>query len=153
MNKPLFIGIFQVLKNLCFQTIIKKEIIFRCSTKKNCAQKMKCGFNFQTSVFSFRLAFVEVHSNAFRVKFDREESELGYVCPTWIDLGDSVAEDFISPLQTNIILPFKDEIKQRLDMLYSKFDDIHPSILLFLHRLKCVIIENKITKKTNVTIP
>ena len=97
------------------------------------------------------MACFEVHSNAFRVKYDRKESELGYVCPTWVDLGESCAEEFISPLQTNIILPFKEEISQRLDMLYSKFDDIHPSILLFLHRLKCVIIENKITKKTNVT--
>ncbi|PKA63942.1 hypothetical protein AXF42_Ash004952 [Apostasia shenzhenica] len=96
----------------------------------------------------------EIHSNGFHVKFDITEGQIGFVLPTVIPrydinffkkqlLHDSNNDDSTS-WNTCIVLPFKSKLKQGKDMssVISMFSDLHPSLLLFLQRLKCIMFKN-----------
>jgi hypothetical protein len=48
---------------------------------------------------------------------------------------------------TRIILPLKTGSSMSYNML-GKFQDVKPSLLLFLNRLKCIIIEDKVNKNS-----
>ncbi|CAM6113575.1 unnamed protein product [Calypogeia fissa] len=104
----------------------------------------------------------EIHSNGFHVKFDVSEGDLGFILPTCIPpppAGDSSA-DIVALMpeteipqravdfwNTRINLPIKASIRKGtgLNLLASKFSDLHPSLLLFLHRLRRIIIRNELT--------
>jgi hypothetical protein len=45
---------------------------------------------------------------------------------------------------THIVLGLKPEMKAQTRTLAARFNDIHPSLLLFLHRLREITIENKV---------
>ena len=45
---------------------------------------------------------------------------------------------------TQIVLPLKEKILESSSDLSARFYDIHPSLLLFLHRLKCIAIDDKV---------
>ena len=47
---------------------------------------------------------------------------------------------------TTIKLPLKGDL-QRTSSLVNKFQDIQPSLLLFLHRLKSIVIVNKVCNR------
>jgi hypothetical protein len=46
---------------------------------------------------------------------------------------------------TKIILPLKEEMKIHMRSLAARFNDIHPSLLLFLHRLREITIDNRVS--------
>ena len=45
---------------------------------------------------------------------------------------------------TKIVLPLKEDMRLQTLTLAARFHDIHPSLLLFLHRLRKITIENKV---------
>ncbi|OVA05273.1 protein of unknown function DUF3883 [Macleaya cordata] len=100
----------------------------------------------------------EIHSNGFHVKFDISEGQIGFVLPTVvspcdIDLygrlvpGEVVDRTDNSWWKTCIVLPFKSKLKEGAGMssIISMFSDLHPSLLLFLHRLRCIKFKNMLT--------
>ncbi|KAL9327411.1 hypothetical protein ACSQ67_008056 [Phaseolus vulgaris] len=124
------------------------------STKKgsNAGYIGKKGIGFK-SVFRVTDA-PEIHSNGFHVKFDISEGQIGFVLPTVIppcDIGilrrmaftDTELYDD-SPWNTCILLPFRSRLSEgmALNNILTMFSDLHPSLLLFLHRLKCMKLRN-----------
>ena len=49
-----------------------------------------------------------------------------------------------SSAKTRIILPLRQEIKERLSNILTKFQDVESSILLFLNRIQAIIAAIKI---------
>lgn len=45
---------------------------------------------------------------------------------------------------TKIVLPLKESIKSQTTTLAARFNDIHPSLLLFLNRLRKITIDNRV---------
>lgn len=107
----------------------------------------------------------EIHSKGFDVKFDITESNLGFILPTIVEpRKDASAYNdtlelvgrVVGPQQsavrwnTRIDLPIKAGISNGKGMasLAAKFDDIHPSLLLFLHRLRCIAVQNDVVSAT-----
>lgn len=97
----------------------------------------------------------EIHSKGFHVKFDISEGQIGFVLPTLIPAcnidvycklasadNDDPMED--SQWNTCIVLPFRSKLSEGNSMrsIITKFSDLHPSLLLFLHRLKCIKFMN-----------
>ncbi|KAG9139131.1 hypothetical protein Leryth_019106 [Lithospermum erythrorhizon] len=112
----------------------------------------KKGIGFK-SVFRITNA-PEIHSNGFHIKFDISEGQIGFVLPTAISPCDM---DFYSRLvssdtnhmdenywKTCIVLPFNSNLSGgvALNNITSMFSDLHPSLLLFLHRIKCINFRN-----------
>ncbi|KAI3830794.1 hypothetical protein MKX03_002882 [Papaver bracteatum] len=104
----------------------------------------------------------EIHSKGFHVKFDISEGQIGFVLPEVvspcdIDLygrivpGDVVDQNNVSSgsWKTCIILPFKPKLKEgtSISSFLSMFSDLHPSLLLFLHRLRCIKFKNMLTNE------
>ncbi|KAJ0989893.1 hypothetical protein J5N97_008249 [Dioscorea zingiberensis] len=92
----------------------------------------------------------EIHSNGFHVKFDITEGQIGFILPTVISpcdiemfkrllSGDKYECDNIC-WNTCILLPFRSKFRKGPDIrsIISMFSDLHPSLLLFLHRLRCI---------------
>ena len=74
-----------------------------------------------------------------------KSSPLGYILPDWVNDGESfipLSDDWT----TCIALPLKDVMLEQTQTLSlaTRFQDIHPSILLFLHRLRSISIDNKV---------
>ncbi|KAI3791105.1 hypothetical protein L2E82_04710 [Cichorium intybus] len=128
------------------------------STKKasNAGYIGKKGIGFK-SVFRVTDA-PEIHSNGFHIKFDLTEGQIGFVLPTIvppcdIDLFtnlvafDTNEQVNIHQWNTCIVLPFKSNLTETsgLDNITSMFMDLHPSLLLFLHRLQCIKFRNMLT--------
>ncbi|XP_073027988.1 protein NO VEIN isoform X2 [Primulina eburnea] len=124
------------------------------STKKgnNAGYIGKKGIGFK-SVFRVTDA-PEIHSNGFHIKFDITEGQIGFVLPTVIppcdiDLFTRSASANASCVgqdswNTCIVLPFKSTLSESFAMsnIVSMFSDLHPSLLLFLHRLRCIKFRN-----------
>jgi hypothetical protein len=96
----------------------------------------------------------EIHSNGFHVKFDISEGQIGFVLPTLVppcDIGLLRRMAFTdtnsyvdNPWNTCILLPFRSHLSDGAVMnnIMTMFSDLHPSLLLFLHRLKCIKLRN-----------
>ncbi|WOL09515.1 hypothetical protein Cni_G18268 [Canna indica] len=91
----------------------------------------------------------EIHSNGFHVKFDITEGQIGFILPTIVSPCDinMFREDLQTDLtswNTCIILPFRSKLAKETTMssIISMFSDLHPSLLLFLHRLRCIRFMN-----------
>ncbi|XAR62555.1 hypothetical protein NMG60_11017357 [Bertholletia excelsa] len=124
------------------------------STKKglNTGYIGKKGIGFK-SVFRVTDA-PEIHSNGFHVKFDVREGEIGFVLPTTVPPCDldifrrlaSCDSDKTDSYiwNTCIILPFRSRLLEgsTMDSIKLMFSDLHPSLLLFLHRLQCIRYRN-----------
>ncbi|XP_020260573.1 uncharacterized protein LOC109836936 isoform X2 [Asparagus officinalis] len=99
----------------------------------------------------------EIHSNGFHVKFDITDGQIGFVLPTVIPpcnvdmfrqlvLGESHSTAD-TEWNTCIVLPFRSTIKVTgVASIMSMFSDLHPSLLLFLHRLRCIKFMNMLNK-------
>lgn len=100
----------------------------------------------------------EIHSNGFHVKFDISEGQIGFVLPTLVppcDIGllsrtaftDTDSYDD-NPWNTCILLPFRSHLSEGtvMNSIMTMFSDLHPSLLLFLHRLKCIKLKNFLNK-------
>ncbi|KAL2923355.1 Chaperone protein HtpG [Bienertia sinuspersici] len=96
----------------------------------------------------------EIHSNGFHIKFDISQGQIGFVLPTIVppcDLemlkrlipGDDSQYD-MDCWNTCIVLPFKSKLLEgsAMSCILSMFSDLHPSLLLFLHRLQCIKLRN-----------
>ncbi|KAE8650296.1 protein NO VEIN [Cucumis sativus] len=127
------------------------------STKKgsNAGYIGKKGIGFK-SVFRITDA-PEIHSNGFHVKFDISEGQIGFVLPTIIspcnvNLYGKLATSASDHEDTNIwntciVLPFRSKLSGGVNLInniVNMFADLHPSLLLFLHRLQCIKIRNLI---------
>ncbi|GJW27469.1 putative histidine kinase/HSP90-like ATPase superfamily protein [Tanacetum coccineum] len=96
----------------------------------------------------------EIHSNGFHIKFDISDGQIGFVFPTVvqpcnIDMFNqlvSVDSDTTNEKRwnTRIVLPFRSKKKEgfSVENLISLFSDLHPALLLFLHRLECIKFRN-----------
>ncbi|XVF29093.1 hypothetical protein REPUB_Repub15cG0090200 [Reevesia pubescens] len=96
----------------------------------------------------------EIHSNGFHVKFDISDGQIGFVLPTLVppcnvDSFKMLLNGDTSQLdnkcwKTCIVLPFRAVTSKGNDMnnIVSLFSDLHPSLLLFLHRLQCIVFRN-----------
>lgn len=96
----------------------------------------------------------EIHSNGFHVKFDITEGQIGFILPTVISpcdietfqglLSGNKHEHDNTSWNTCILLPFRSKFRKVLDIrsIVSMFSDLHPSLLLFLHRLCCIKFRN-----------
>ncbi|KAL5542662.1 hypothetical protein UlMin_010372 [Ulmus minor] len=96
----------------------------------------------------------EIHSNGFHVKFDISDGQIGFVLPTVVapcNLGlfsrmASSGSDQLDSKRWNtcIVLPFRSSLSEGTVMksIMSMFLDLHPSLLLFLHRLQCIKFRN-----------
>ncbi|XP_020577355.1 uncharacterized protein LOC110022648 [Phalaenopsis equestris] len=104
----------------------------------------------------------EIHSNGFHVKFDITEGQIGFVLPTVIPPPD--ADTFKQYLcddsyqgnnmawNTCIVLPFRSQSSHSkvgggVSSIISMFSDLHPSLLLFLHRLRCIKFRNSLSDR------
>ncbi|XP_035841835.1 protein NO VEIN isoform X2 [Helianthus annuus] len=99
----------------------------------------------------------EIHSNGFHIKFDITDGQIGFVLPTVVPPCDvnlfsklvSMDNDPTNEKvwKTCIVLPFRSNKKNEsfsIENLISMFSDLHPSLLLFLHRLECIRFRNLI---------
>ncbi|MCD6398647.1 MAG: hypothetical protein J7L08_01895, partial [Candidatus Aenigmarchaeota archaeon] len=78
---------------------------------------------------------VQIYSNSFQFAFNYDESNPEtMIIPEWIN----EIPDFVDPTQTNIVLYLKPGIRNEIT---EYIEEIHPSILLFLKKLKVIEVE------------
>ncbi|KAI3716434.1 hypothetical protein L1987_67311 [Smallanthus sonchifolius] len=105
----------------------------------------------------------EVHSNGFHIKFDITKGQIGFVLPTIVPPCDINFFTNLVSLNTSdqmnthhyntcLVLPLKSTSKSKsktetntIDNIASMFSDLHPSLLLFLHRLRCIKFRSLLT--------
>ncbi|XP_058848447.1 uncharacterized protein LOC117424580 isoform X2 [Acipenser ruthenus] len=89
----------------------------------------------------------EIHSNGFHICFDKNSGPMGYILPHWLENERPLELDGTelqsSSWTTKIILPLRSESHQTRNL----FHDVHPSLLLFLHRLRSISIVNQIDNR------
>ncbi|XP_071715777.1 protein NO VEIN-like [Rutidosis leptorrhynchoides] len=92
----------------------------------------------------------EIHSNGFHIKFDISQSQIGYFLPTVVPphdvdvynkLVNGQTADGECSSTTCIVLPLRSD-KDQVENIFSMFSSLNPSLLLFLHRLRCIKIKN-----------
>ena len=88
------------------------------------------------------------------MKFDITDGQIGFVLPTAVPPYSTTSfsrmlaveddKDAHSLWNTCILLPFRSKFREGTGMcsIVSLFSDLHPSLLLFLHRLKCIKFKN-----------
>lgn len=88
------------------------------------------------------------------MKFDITDGQIGFVLPTTVPPYNTTSfsrmlsveddKDTCSLWNTCILLPFRSKFREGTGMcsIVSMFSDLHPSLLLFLHRLKCIKFKN-----------
>ncbi|XP_019264189.1 PREDICTED: uncharacterized protein LOC109241829 [Nicotiana attenuata] len=124
------------------------------STKKgrNAGYIGKKGIGFK-SVFRVTDA-PEIHSNGFHIKFDITNGQIGFVLPTIVPPCDidfytrlASSSSYCNHWNTCIVLPFRSNLLERSgeENIMSMFADLHPSLLLFLHRLHCIKFRNMLS--------
>ena len=93
----------------------------------------------------------EIHSGGFHISFDLATGPMGYIQPKWIGEGTS-EDDRIKLVKeqncgTQVVLPLTAEMStgDRRDVLLAKLDDIHPSLMLFVRKLRKVSITDHIS--------
>ncbi|MGH0153085.1 UNVERIFIED_CONTAM: hypothetical protein FKN15_023719 [Acipenser sinensis] len=95
--------------------------------------------------------FPEIHSNGFHICFDKNSGPMGYILPHWLEKERPLELDSTelqsSSWTTKIILPLRSESHQTRNL----FHDVHPSLLLFLHRLRSISIVNQIKENVEFT--
>ncbi|KAM6897522.1 uncharacterized protein FYW49_018807 [Xenentodon cancila] len=118
-----------------------------CSTKG----KHKYGYIGQKGI-GFKSVFKvtdrpEIHSNGFHLRFDKNCGPMGYILPHWTEderpLDAQLKDINQHSWTTKISLPLRSESHQTRNL----FHDVHPSLLLFLHRLRCITIYNHSEKR------
>ncbi|KAM8729268.1 uncharacterized protein AB9X84_026582 isoform 1-T2 [Acanthopagrus schlegelii] len=89
----------------------------------------------------------EIHSNGFHLRFDKTCGPMGYILPHWAEderpLNTQLKDINQHSWTTKICLPLRSESHQTRNL----FHDVHPSLLLFLHRLRSIIIYNQSEKR------
>ncbi|XP_072312808.1 uncharacterized protein [Eucyclogobius newberryi] len=89
----------------------------------------------------------EIHSNGFHLRFDKNCGPMGYILPHWTEDQREVSARLENIGQrswtTKICLPLRSESHQTKNL----FHDVHPSLLLFLHRLRSITIYNQVENR------
>ncbi|KAM3327144.1 hypothetical protein P3S67_002270 [Capsicum chacoense] len=127
------------------------------STKKgrNAGYIGKKGIGFK-SVFRVTDA-PEIHSNGFHIKFDVSDGQICFVLPTVVPPCDIDSYTRLASLDSDcnhgntcIVLPFRSSLLETsaVENIVSMFSDLHPSLLLFLHRLHCIKFRNMLSDST-----
>ncbi|XP_060075304.1 uncharacterized protein LOC132554994 [Ylistrum balloti] len=137
-----------VLNNECgFE---EKNIRALCDVGKSTKGKHTFGYIGQKGI-GFKSVFrvtsrPEVHSNGYHICFDAKSGPMGFILPHWTPDTWEDGKDWT----TKIVLPLKAEMGTTVCSLAARFDDIHPSLLLFLHRLRQITVLNKVDDSTQV---
>ncbi|XP_072230072.1 uncharacterized protein [Leuresthes tenuis] len=88
----------------------------------------------------------EIHSNGFHLRFDKNCGPMGYILPHWLEnerpLNTQLKDIKRHSWTTKICLPLRSGSHQTRNL----FHDVHPSLLLFLHRLRSITIYNQSEK-------
>ncbi|XP_055006163.1 uncharacterized protein wu:fj29h11 isoform X2 [Boleophthalmus pectinirostris] len=89
----------------------------------------------------------EIHSNGFHLRFDKTCGPMGYILPHWTedqrDVSPLLEDISHHSWSTKICLPLRSESHQTRNL----FHDVHPSLLLFLHRLRSITIYNQLENR------
>ncbi|XP_043085921.1 protein NO VEIN [Puntigrus tetrazona] len=122
-----------------------------CDVGRSTKGKHKYGYIGQKGI-GFKSVFKvtdcpEIHSNGFHIRFDKNSGPMGYILPHWVEQERSVSADAREIAEqrwaTKIHLPLRSERYQTKNL----FHDVHPSLLLFLHRLRSITIFNEAEKR------
>ncbi|XP_029383980.1 uncharacterized protein LOC115060244 isoform X2 [Echeneis naucrates] len=138
-------------------TVLNNEIGFQekniraiCDVGRSTKGKHKYGYIGQKGI-GFKSVFKvtdcpEIHSNGFHLRFDKTCGSMGYILPHWTEDKRPLDVQLknINPISwtTKICLPLRPESHQTRNL----FHDVHPSLLLFLHRLRSITIYNQSEK-------
>uniref|UniRef100_A0A3P9IA30 Wu:fj29h11 n=1 Tax=Oryzias latipes TaxID=8090 RepID=A0A3P9IA30_ORYLA len=124
----------------------EKNVRAICDVGRSTKGKHKYGYIGQKGI-GFKSVFKvtdcpEIHSNGFHLCFDRSCGPMGYILPHWAE-DDRPLDPQLQLLHqhgwtTKIRLPLRSESRQTRNL----FHDVHPSLLLFLHRLRSISIYN-----------
>ncbi|XP_017542148.1 protein NO VEIN isoform X1 [Pygocentrus nattereri] len=138
-----------ILNNECgFE---EKNVRAICDVGKSTKGKHICGYIGQKGI-GFKSVFKvtdcpEIHSNDFHIRFDKASGPMGYILPHWVAedrhlhcVAKEIAE---KSWTTKIFLPLRSDNYQTKNL----FHDVHPSLLLFLHRLRSITIYNEAEKR------
>ena len=93
----------------------------------------------------------EIYSNGYQICFDVHHGPIGYIFPHWI--AEEQRDEEYSNWSTRICLPLKSETemqKHQSRSLTASFNDLHPSLLLFLNRLRSITIDNRVTNTKQI---
>ncbi|XP_069563541.1 uncharacterized protein [Brachyistius frenatus] len=129
----------------------EKNIKAICDVGRSTKGKHKYGYIGQKGI-GFKSVFKvtdcpEIHSNGFHLRFDKTCGPMGYILPHWTEDGRSLDAQLMDinlhSWSTKIVLPLRSESHQTRNL----FHDIHPSLLLFLHRLRSITIYNQSEKR------
>ncbi|XP_040922726.1 protein NO VEIN isoform X2 [Toxotes jaculatrix] len=139
-------------------TVLNNEIGFQeeniraiCDVGNSTKGKRKYGYIGQKGI-GFKSVFKvtdrpEIHSNGFHLRFDKNCSSMGYILPHWTEderpLDPQLRVINQTSWTTKICLPLRSESHQTRNL----FHDVHPSLLLFLHRLRSITIYNQSEKR------
>ncbi|XP_045924345.1 protein NO VEIN [Micropterus dolomieu] len=122
-----------------------------CDVGRSTKGKHKYGYIGQKGI-GFKSVFKvtdcpEIHSNGFHLRFDKTCGPMGYILPHWAEderlLDTQLLDINQHSFTTKISLPLRSESHQTRNL----FLDVHPSLLLFLHRLRSIIIYNQSEKR------
>uniref|UniRef100_A0A672LXB6 Uncharacterized LOC107595630 n=1 Tax=Sinocyclocheilus grahami TaxID=75366 RepID=A0A672LXB6_SINGR len=122
-----------------------------CDVGRSTKGKHKYGYIGQKGI-GFKSVFKvtdcpEIHSNGFHIRFDKNSGPMGYILPHWVEQerpGSAGAREIAEQRwATKIHLPLRSESYQTKNL----FHDVHPSLLLFLHRLRSITIFNEAEKR------
>uniref|UniRef100_A0A3P9JKB7 Wu:fj29h11 n=1 Tax=Oryzias latipes TaxID=8090 RepID=A0A3P9JKB7_ORYLA len=129
----------------------EKNVRAICDVGRSTKGKHKYGYIGQKGI-GFKSVFKvtdcpEIHSNGFHLCFDRSCGPMGYILPHWAE-DDRPLDPQLQLLHqhgwtTKIRLPLRSESRQTRNL----FHDVHPSLLLFLHRLRSISIYNHSEKR------
>ncbi|TSK14591.1 Sacsin [Bagarius yarrelli] len=129
----------------------EKNVRAICDVGKSTKGKHTCGYIGQKGI-GFKSVFKvtdcpEIHSNDFHIQFDKASGPMGYILPHWVEeerhvplVAKEIAE---KSWTTKIFLPLRSESYQTKNL----FHDVHPSLLLFLHRLRSITIYSEAERK------
>ncbi|XP_046887908.1 protein NO VEIN [Hypomesus transpacificus] len=130
----------------------EKNVRAICDVGRSTKGKHKHGYIGQKGI-GFKSVFKvsdrpEIHSNGFHLRFDKTSGPMGYILPQWVEDQSPLDPPLAGPLAqhswtTKILLPLRPENQQTRTL----FHDIHPSLLLFLHRLRSIVILNPSEKR------
>ncbi|XP_028263346.1 uncharacterized protein LOC114437112 isoform X2 [Parambassis ranga] len=139
-------------------TVLNNEIGFQerniraiCDVGRSTKGKHKYGYIGQKGI-GFKSVFKvtdcpEIHSNGFHLRFDKNCGPMGYILPHWTEEERPLDAQLKGVNQhswtTKISLPLRSESHQTRNL----FHDVHPSLLLFLHRLRSITISNQSEKR------
>ncbi|XP_056285066.1 uncharacterized protein wu:fj29h11 isoform X2 [Pseudoliparis swirei] len=129
----------------------EKNIRAICDVGRSTKGKHKYGYIGQKGI-GFKSVFKvtdcpEIHSNGFHLRFDKTSGPMGYILPHWNEeerpLDTQLKDLHMNSWTTKICLPLRSESHQTRNL----FHDLHPSLLLFLHRLRSISIYNQSEKR------